>query len=165
MAPLVVAVLLAVVVQDPEITWKALLSITGDWVGEGSGKPGEGTGEFSLAPQLDGAILVRHSRSDYPAANGKPAAHHSDLMVYYRRGSEVRADYWDSEGNTINYGVEASADGNRITLVSEPAADAPRFRFTYGKLSPDRMEVIFETAPPGKPDQFAIYVKGTVHRK
>jgi hypothetical protein len=86
-------------------------------------------------------------------------------MVYYRRGSEVRADYWDSEGHTINYGIEASADGNRITLVSEPAAGAPRFRFTYGKLSPDRMEVLFETAPPGKPDQFAVYVKGTVRRK
>src|SRR5262249_2910310 len=110
-------------------------------------------------------VLVRHSRSDYPAANGKPATHHSDLMVYYRRGSEIHSDYWDSEGHTINYVVEASADGKRVTLVSEPAAAAPQFRFTYGKLSRDRMEVIFETAPPGKPDQFAVYVKGTVRRK
>jgi len=163
MTPLIL-VLLAFA-QDPEATWKALLSITGEWVGEGSGKPGEGTGGFSLAAQLDGAVIVRHNRSDYPAANGKPAVHHSDLMVHYRRGSEIRADYWDSEGHTISYSVEASPDGNRITLVSDAVASAPRFRFTYAKLSPDRMDVTFETAPPGKPDQFALYVKGTVRRK
>lgn len=59
--------------QDADSTWKALLSISGDWTGEGSGKPGEGTGEFSLRPELDGAILVRHNKSDYPAADGKPS--------------------------------------------------------------------------------------------
>lgn len=142
--------------QDADSTWKALLSISGDWTGEG-------TGEFSLRPELDGAILVRHNKSDYPAADGKPAISHRDLMIVYRRNAQVRADYWDSEKHEIHYVAEAT-DG-RIAMVSDAQPSTPRFRFTYIKLAADRMKVTFAIAPPGRPDQFAMYVTGTVRRK
>jgi hypothetical protein len=151
--------------QDADSTWKALRSTSGDWIGEGSGKPGEGTGEFSLRRELDGAILVRHNKSDYPAADGKPAVSHRDVMILYRREAQVRADYWDNEKHVIHYSVEAAADGSRIAMVSDAQPSAPRFRFTYVKQAADRMKVTFEIAPPGKPDQFAMYVAGTVRRQ
>src|SRR5215470_15797983 len=74
--------------------WEAFL---GDWVGAGSGGPGEGRGEFSFAPELQGAVLVRRNFAEYPASKDKPAYRHDDLMVIYPGAGEkkMRADYWD----------------------------------------------------------------------
>jgi hypothetical protein len=49
-------------------------------------------------------------------------------------------------------------------MVSEPAAGAPRFRFTYKILSPTELHVGFDIAPPGKPDAFSPYLSGTAHK-
>ena len=69
---------LAVLASGPSLD--DLRPLVGEWVGEGTGKPGEGTGAFSFAPSLDGRILVRNNRADYPAAEKKPATTHMDLM-------------------------------------------------------------------------------------
>src|SRR6202011_6405981 len=58
--------------------------LTGDWLGEGGGAPGQGAGEFSFRSELGGKALVRRNRADYPAAAGKPAFHHEDLMMIFQ---------------------------------------------------------------------------------
>lgn len=144
--------------------WNFLL---GEWnVGQGGGVPGQATaGYFSLTPQLDGQILLRKSHSEYATTNGKPAVVHDDLMIVYREGGLTRALYNDSEGHVIHYNVNFSPDKKRITFLSEATAGQPRFRLVYESLGQDTVNVVFEIAPPDKPDQFSKYVEGVVHRK
>src|SRR5262249_30403287 len=70
--------------------WAAWEAFLGDWEGAGSGGPGEGRGEFSFAPELQGAVLVRRNFAEYPASKDKPAYHHDDLMVIYPGGSDKK---------------------------------------------------------------------------
>lgn len=150
--------------SNPWADWNFLL---GEWnVGQGGGVPGQATaGYFSLKPELDGQILLRKSHSEYAAANGKPAVVHDDLMIVYREGGLTKALYSDNEGHVIHYNVSFSPDKKRITFLSEAAAGQPRFRLIYENLGQDTVNVVFEIAPPDKPDQFSKYVEGIVHRK
>jgi hypothetical protein len=153
----------AAAAEDP---WAGFRFLIGEWVGEGSGQPGEGTGHFTLSLDLQGKVLVRRNRTAYPAANGRPAFTHEDLMVIYAEpgGKGQRAIYFDNEGHVINYQVTAAA-GSGLTFVSEAMPAAPRFRLTYTKGQNDTVGIKFEIAPPGKPDGFKKYLDGTVHRK
>ncbi len=103
--------------KNPWAVWEPFL---GTWVGSGSGQPGEGAGEFSVKPELQGAVLVRRNYAEYPATKDKPAYRHDDLMVIYGDGDKTRADYWDNEGHVIHYGVEASA--GKLVLLSDAGA-------------------------------------------
>ncbi len=85
--------------------------LEGDWVGEGGGGPGQGTGEFTFIPDLQGKVFVRKNFAEYPATKDKPAFRHDDLMIVHQKpGDTIRATYWDSEGNTINYTVSVAPD-------------------------------------------------------
>jgi hypothetical protein len=145
--------------------WAELRFLIGDWAGEG--QAGQGTGEFSLAPDLQGKVLVRRGRADLPAAGQRPAGHHEDLMVIHRDGADgpIKAVYFDNEGHVIHYSATISKDGQTVTFVSEAAASEPRFRLTYRKGKEDTVAVKFEIAPPGKPDVFLPYLEGTARRK
>jgi hypothetical protein len=64
--------------------WDPFRFVLGDWTGAGSGTPGEGTGAFSFKPELNGKILVRRSRADYPPKPGeKNGTSHEDLLIVY----------------------------------------------------------------------------------
>jgi hypothetical protein len=144
--------------------WKPFQFIIGDWVGGGSGKPGQGTGEFSLKPDLSNKILVRRNRNEYPAQAGQAKGlTHEDLMIIYPpQGSEpYRAVYFDSEGHVIHYAITASED--KIVFLSEGAPAAPRFRLTYHKKANDALDIDFAMAPPNQ--DFHPYLSGTVTRK
>jgi hypothetical protein len=144
--------------------WRFLL---GEWTGEGTGKPGEGTGGFSFAFDLQGKILVRKNRADYPATKDRPAYSHEDLMVVYAEsgGKPDRAVYFDNEGHVIHYAAAFSSDGKTLTLLSDAVPSAPRFRMTYTQQEPSALSLKFEIAPPGKPDSFQTYIQATAHRK
>ena len=64
--------------------------LLGDWVAEGGGAPGQGTGGFSFAPDLQRAIVVRKSYAEYPATKDRPTYRHDDLMVIYKDSSAHR---------------------------------------------------------------------------
>jgi hypothetical protein len=150
--------------QDPG--WEAFDFLAGEWVAEGSGTPGEATGSFSFSRDLDGKILVRRNRADYPPAKDRPAHVHADLMVvYHERDGTTRANYFDNEGHVINYTVSVARDLTSITFLSEALPSAPRFRFIYSKEGKDRLRLQFDIAPPGKPEVFSKYVEGVAHRK
>jgi len=150
-----------------ELNWEPFRFLLGEWVGEGSGKPGEATGGFSFHFDLEKKILVRKNYANYPATKDKPAYSHTDLMIIYQETATgaTRAIYFDNEGHVINYAVAFSKDNTSLVFTSEPFASAPRFRFTYYKPNDGRLAFEFEIAPPGKADEFSKYVQGSAHLK
>lgn len=145
-------------------TWAPYRFLIGDWVGEGSGKPGEGSGRFSLVPELHGSVLVRRNTSVYPASGGRPALVHEDLMIIYHGepGGADKANYFDSEGHVIEYSVVAAPAV--LVFTSAPSASAPRYRLSYGRGKGETVTIKFEIAPPGMPGAFKTYLDGAVRR-
>ncbi|HXO19405.1 MAG TPA: hypothetical protein VOA87_05705 [Thermoanaerobaculia bacterium] len=146
---------------DPWAGWRFLV---GDWAGEGGGKPGAGSGTFSFQLDLGEKILVRRNHAEYPAAEGRPASRHDDLMIVYPDGKGMAAAYFDSEGHVLHYAGALSADGRRVTFVTAPDPSAPRFRLTYTKAAEDGLTGEFEVAPPGQPEAWKSYLQWTSRR-
>ena len=103
----VLATLCQVLSAQPASTnvdWSSLKFLTGKWVGEGTAETGQaGSGYCSFEPGLQGKVLVRKNHSEYPAANGRPAILHEDVMIIYPDAAkqQLRAFYTDNEGNVI----------------------------------------------------------------
>ena len=134
--------------------------LVGDW--EVFAKPGNPSGWFSIRPDVQGSILLRRNHSESPAANGRPAGSHDDLMVVFHDGSPavVRAIYFDSEGHTIRYTADVST-ARQVTFVSDASAPGPRYRLSYRSNPNGTLDGKFEVAPPGKPDAFTTYFAWT----
>ncbi len=146
--------------------WASLRFLVGSWTGEGTGTPGEGTGNFSFTWDLDQRILVRRNRADYPPTGDRPAFSHRDLtIVYTEAGSKaVKAIYFDNEGHVINYSVSVLPEGNAIQFVSDSIPSVARYRLTYMKNGGNAVKLRFEIAPPGKPDSFTTYIEASARR-
>jgi hypothetical protein len=65
--PMLSSLLALWLLAAPADAWTALTAITGQGEGVGSGSPGQGTGGFTLTPELDGRVLVRHSQASFAA--------------------------------------------------------------------------------------------------
>jgi len=165
------AVLMAFPTQQPAggstAGWEAWKFLLGNWVGEGSGQPGQGTGGFSFRVDLQGKVLIRTNRADYPASKDRPAYSHQDLMVIYREAerSPTRAIYFDNEGHVINYAASASEDGTTWVFLSDAAPSRPRYRLTYTKAKDGALGIKFEIAPPGHPGSFSPYIEAKARRQ
>jgi hypothetical protein len=142
--------------------WEPFL---GTWQGAGSGEPGQGKGEFTFEPVLQGAVLTRHSYAEYPASQDKPAYRHDDLMVIYRDvdNKKTRAEYWDNEGHAIHYDVELSP--NKLVFLSNEAQLGPGYRLTYLKTGDDELKLTFEIAPSNERNGFKTYIEAKARRK
>jgi hypothetical protein len=166
----VLAILFAVsasTVNAGDDPWAMYRFLIGEWVGEGTGQPGQGTGEFSFLPDLQGKILVRKNRAGYPASGAQPAFSHEDLLVVYKGedGKRAHAIYFDSEDHVIRYTVSVSEDRKSLTFVSDPSPKAPRFRLTYVSEEGDKLGIKFEIAPPGKPEGFRPYIEAKAKKR
>jgi hypothetical protein len=148
---------------DLDRRWGGFRFLVGEWVGEGSGSPGQGSGAFTFAFELGKSILQRTSSASYPATKDRPAFTHEDLMVVYFERNAARAIYFDNEEHVIRYGVFCSADS--VIFLSDPIPSAPRFRLTYSRTGSDRVAIVFEIAPPGNPEAFSRYLQGSARRK
>lgn len=148
----------------PAPDWSAWGPVMGDWIGDASGTPGQGTGSFNFAPDLQGRILVRRSRTVFPSGPSQPANTHDDLLVCYYEGNAAKAVYWDNEGHVIHYEVSLAADRS-IVFVSGKSPGAFRQRLSYRPLGDGRLIIRFDIAPPDKPDEFKVHVEGTAHKK
>ena len=149
--------------EFPE-SWKPFQFLIGDWVGSGAGKPGQGTGEFSLKFDLDNKILVRRNHNQLAPTAGQPSgALHEDLMIIYRQpaNSSFRADYFDNEGHVIRYAISFAE--HAAVFESDEPGNTTKFKLIY-ELRPDGLlNIQFAVAAPGKP--FQTYVTGTAKRK
>jgi hypothetical protein len=145
-----------------DATWARWQWLMGEWMGEGTGAPGEGTGSFSFAQALDGKVLQRKSRTEFPASQGRPAFSHDDLMIVYpgQAGAADHAIYFDNEGHVINYVARVAADS--VVLTSEPIPRMPLFRLTYVRLNETSIQVTFAIAPDGV--NFRTYLDGRSRR-
>jgi hypothetical protein len=151
--------------SPPPINWNAFKFLAGEWVGEGTGAPGEGTGGFTFSYDLQTTVLVRKNYANYPASKDHPAFTHDDLMIVYQDGGKTRAIYFDNEQHVINYSVAVSSDSNSIVFVSDAVPAMPRFRLTNTKAGTDKITITFEIAPPGKSESFTRYIEAVARRK
>jgi len=138
-----------------------LAFLIGNWGGAGSGPPGQAAGTAEFSRSLQDRVILRTSFAEYPAAEGRPASRHDDLMVIYAGAAgAVRADYWDSEGHIIRYAVQTTAAG-RAVFVSDAVSGEPRYRLTYEIDSSGTLKGEFAIAPPGTPEVFKPYLNWT----
>ena len=96
--------------------WGKFGFILGEWIGEGGGAPGAGSGSFSFLPDLGGKILVRKNHSEYPADKDKPPVVHDDLLIVYRDAPDPdeKAIYFDNEGHVIHYDVTVPSPNTAV---------------------------------------------------
>jgi hypothetical protein len=152
--------------QPSEQSLDSLKFLVGKWTGEGTNESTAGSGFFTFEPDLQNKVLVRKNHAEYPAANGRPAAIHDDVLIVFAdtAAKQIRGFYTDSEGNTINYIVSVSSDGGRVVFLSDPKDAGTRYRLTYRVTQPGRMTLTFESAPPDTPDAFKQFIEGRVQR-
>lgn len=146
-------------------SWQAWQFLLGEWVGEGSGGPGQGTGGFTFYLDLQNTILVRKNYANYPATKDRPSYSHEDLMVIYHEKDIARAIYFDNEMHVIHYSVEFSRGSNTVAFLSDLVASAPRYRLTYAKTGPETIRLTFDIAPADTPDAFSRYIEATARKK
>lgn len=144
--------------------WADFRFLMGTWVS--IGETTEGSGGFTLEPDLQDKILVRRNEADLPATKDRPAAKHEDLMVIYRvpGGEQVNASYYDNEDHIIQYTVSPLPEKGGLVFVSDAMPSAPRFRLTYTAAGANTVAIKFEFAPPGKAEEFRTYLEGTARR-
>ncbi len=146
------------------MAWDGWNFVLGTWEGEGGGEPGQGTGGFTFAPELDGRILVRRSFTEFPPHEGRPAFRHDDLIIVDRDpAGAAHATYWDNEGHRIDYDVTVSGSPRTITFLTRERPGAERIRFIYWDRGPGRLEYTFDLAAPDAP-AFTTHVRGTARR-
>jgi hypothetical protein len=150
--------------SSPWENWSFLL---GEWVGSGSGDPGQGSGGFTLKPDLQGKVLVRTNYAEYPPAKDRPAYRHDDLMVIYDQtpSDQAYAMYFDSEGHVIRYEVQVNPSSKTAIFLSGADPGSPRYRLTYSAAASDTLSIKFEIAPPDHPEEFKTYIQATAKRK
>lgn len=139
---------------DP--AWAPFAFMLGEWRGTESGTPSGVRAEFSLQPELDGKVLVRHN------LNESPQGRHEDLLVLYREGTGFRAFYVDNENHVIHYAV--TPGDQLVTFTSDEVPGRPRFRLTYRQKEASRLDITFALQPPGAPD-FQTYLQGEAVRR
>jgi hypothetical protein len=162
-AAILVASVAAIAAEAPKpASLDPLSFLVGDWEATGQGQPGQGTGHSVFRQDLQQRVMIRNSFAEYPAMGDKPASRHDDLMVIYADGPVLKADYYDSEGHVIRYGV-ATPSASAAVFTSDPMTGAPRYRLSYA-LKGDVLEGTFEIAPPGKPDAFQRYLSWQSHK-
>jgi hypothetical protein len=139
--------------------------LIGDWQGEGGGTPGQGAGPFTFARSLQDRVILRTSAAEYPGTAGKPASHHDDLMVIYvGESGEIRADYYDSEGHVIRYGVTITP-GKEAVFAGDALGGTSRYRLTYTLEEDGALKGRFEMGFPGqKPEIYTEYLSWTARR-
>jgi hypothetical protein len=138
--------------------------LLGDWEGDGSGAPGQGSGTTTFSRGLQDRVMIRTSYAQYPASSNTAPLRHDDLMVVYVEQGNVRADYYDNEGHVIRYLVTSTSAGEAL-FVSDAASGMPRYRLGYRLAADGKLAGRFEIAPPGKPGDFASYLAWEMRRR
>lgn len=143
--------------------WAPVRFLLGDWIGEGSGEPGQGSGWTRFKFDLEGRIIRRINHAEYPPKPGEAKGTvHDDRMTLFPENGALKAIYFDNEGHVIRYLV--SAEKENAVFTSEPGP-GPRFKLVYHPLPDGRLRLDFFIAPPGgsfKPYLGALLKRGAL---
>ncbi len=134
-----------------------LAFMVGDWRGVGDSLGAGAGGDSAIHPELGGRLLVRRDH-----VLTKQGGAFDIYMVTYADGSALKAEFVDTEGHMIHYGVTPGA-GPSAVFLSPPSPQGPGFRLTYAAVTSDRLHIRFEIAPPG--GAFQTYTEGDVARR
>jgi hypothetical protein len=135
----------------------------GKW--EAISGPGEATGSFSFALQLQSQVMIRTNYAEYPATSERPADRHDDLMlIYWEEALGLRADYYDSEGHVIRYAGQV-VGLHEVVFTSEPTDSGPGFRLSYQLQNDGTLHGAFEIAARNQPGVFAPYLSWSARRE
>jgi hypothetical protein len=147
--------------------WDALV---GRWLGAADADaprdaPVPSSGAATFDYELDGRVLTRRHVTDLPAAHGRPALHHEDLMTIYPApdGRNAEAMYYDSEGHVVHYAATWSTDERTLVFLAFPEEGTPRLKLTWHFDDVDTLAQVVEVAPPGGV-VFRRFDGGTLHR-
>src|SRR5258708_2227149 len=104
----------------PKNAWADWDFLIGYWPPvQGVGVPGQtSSGSFSVLADLGGNFRVQKSHSEYPAAGGRPAVVHDNLMIIFPEAGVPKAIYFDNEGHVIHYDTSLSADKKKVIFLS-----------------------------------------------
>src|ERR1700682_2479360 len=93
--------------SSAKVSLDELRFLIGEWEGVGEGGPGAGKGIFKFAFDLQNKAIVRKNYAEYPPTARRSAVRHDDLIVIYfdRASNQIRANYFDSEGQQVTYKV------------------------------------------------------------
>lgn len=155
------------VATDP---WSPVRFLVGDWAGQASGEPGEGTVVRSYAFALKDRFVHERNVSTYAPSKNNPKGEvheHWGFLSYDRIRKVIVLRQFHQEGFVNQYVLNASAStSTRLVFESERFENLNeqfKARETYELLGPDEFTETFEIAEPGKP--FAVYSKNHFRRK
>jgi hypothetical protein len=106
-------------------------------------------GTSHIAPAAGGAVVLREDHTDVLGTNGKPSQSFDQIMMVYPENGTLRADYSDGT-HVIHYVSAEVVPGRSVTFTTALRSDAPSFRLSYDKTSPNTLSVRFEMAAPGQ---------------
>ena len=150
--------------------WMILQPFIGNWMGEGSGEPGNGSYERSYQFILNKRFIEIRNKSTYPPTDKFSKGEvHEDIGYYsYDGGRKVFVlRQFHAEGFVNQYKLDSiSADKKTLVFVSEAIENIPpgyRAKETYCLLNDNEIEETFEIAEPGK--GFEIYTRVKLKRQ
>lgn len=150
--------------------WQPLQNFIGEWVGNGSGEPGEGSYERSYNFIFNKKFIEVKNKSVYPPdANNPEGEIHEDIG--YISFDKIRKIFvlrqFHKEGFVNQYKQDTiSSDGKRIVFISESIENIKpgwRAKEIYQIFGEKEFSETFELSPPGK--NFTIYTKVLLKKK
>lgn len=139
----------------------------GEWIGDGEGTPGAGSGQFSFTPDLDNRVIIRKNHVSLPATADRAAYIHDDIVMLYSEepGQLDHAIFADNEDHIIHYKVTIEEEVKVAVFQSEPNQDKPGFKLIYTLTDADHVTITFQMAEPGATPSFQTYLTLKAHRK
>jgi hypothetical protein len=140
--------------------------LVGTW-GNGLGKVadtgGTSRGTSTITAEAGGSALLRRDHTELFGADGKATGSFEQIMLIYREGGEIHADYTDGE-HVIHYTSAFVVPGRSVAFTTSATATAPTFRLSYEKADERTLTVRFEMAPPGQA-KFQAIATGTLQKR
>lgn len=156
--------------QASENVWQPLEYFLGTWVGESTGKSGEGKGERTYEFVMNGVYMFGKNTMTFAPQQQNPKGEtHEDWAVFsYDKGRKVHVlRQFNIEGFVNQFIVDSlSTDYKFIRFVTESSENAPpglQARLIYELKDEDHFIEIFELGFPGR--DFSCWMTNTWSRK
>ncbi|MFQ5918447.1 MAG: hypothetical protein ACE5I4_00190 [Thermoplasmata archaeon] len=150
--------------------WAPFRPLLGEWIGIGTGLPGEGSEEMDCEFVLQGKFLRIRNHSVYEPQEKNPEGevHEDWSFISYdeMRDAFVLREFF-VEGYVNQYVLDEVSDDERtLTFLTESIENLPegwKGRETFRFLPDDEFQNTFELARPG--EDFKVYVETRLRRK